>query len=150
MKNKEHPLYQTWASMKGRCYNPKASNFGNYGGRGITVCERWRNDFWAFVADMGEKPARGMSIDRMDGNKGYEPSNCRWATASEQNLNRRKPTITEKAIRGRITSANTRRGAQRSDETRALMREKAKARWANAATRKEQSQRMTQWHEERP
>jgi hypothetical protein len=104
MKNKDHPLYQTWAGMKTRCYNPKAANYENYGGRGITVCDRWRDDFWAFVADMGSKPAKGVSLDRRDGDGCYEPSNCRWATASEQNRNRRKPTVTDKVLRVKTAS----------------------------------------------
>lgn len=80
--------YTTWKAMWQRCTNPRASKYRYYGGRGITVCARWR-DFEAFLADMGPRPA-GKSIDRVDPDGDYEPGNCRWATQREQVANRRR------------------------------------------------------------
>jgi len=81
------PTYRSWDAMIQRCTNPKATGYAEYGGAGITVCERWRK-FEAFLADMGERPD-GTSLDRHpDLNGNYEPGNCRWATPREQNLNR--------------------------------------------------------------
>lgn len=78
------PEYRVWDAMKGRCTNPRHKSFGNYGGRGITVCQRWLDSFDAFLEDVGYRPAKGFSLDRIDNEKGYEPGNCRWATAREQ------------------------------------------------------------------
>lgn len=81
------PAYISWQAMIQRCANPKAPDYARYGGRGITVCEQWR-DFEAFYADMGERPA-DRTLDRIDVNGNYGPGNCQWATVTEQNLNRR-------------------------------------------------------------
>lgn len=74
--------------MKGRCYTPTDAKFQHYGGRGITVCERWLNSFENFLSDMGERPP-GLTLDRIDTNGNYEPGNCRWATPLVQSRNRR-------------------------------------------------------------
>jgi hypothetical protein len=79
------PEYAVWASMIARCNTPTHKAFPRYGGRGITVCERWRR-YEHFIADMGPCP-RGLTLERIDNDKGYEPSNCKWATRAAQNRN---------------------------------------------------------------
>lgn len=82
-------VYACWVSLKGRCLNPKKTGYKNYGGRGIKVCERWKDSFEAFLEDMGEPPTPQHSIDRINNDGNYEPGNCRWAIAKEQNNNQR-------------------------------------------------------------
>ena len=78
--------YRSWKSMMQRCLDPKNASYERYGGKGIIVCERWQLAYGNFFADMGERP-KGRSLDRIDRSKGYEASNCRWATAKEQARN---------------------------------------------------------------
>jgi hypothetical protein len=80
-------LYKIWHGMRQRCGNPNSPGYARYGGRGIRVCEEWENDFEAFVAYVGERPA-GKTLDRIDNNRGYEPGNVRWATRFQQQENR--------------------------------------------------------------
>jgi hypothetical protein len=91
------PIYKTWQNMIARCQNPLHPIYDNYGGRGITVCERWKT-FVNFFADMGERPD-SKSLDRIDNEKGYFPDNCRWATKQEQDLNRRPTYVKGKSQR---------------------------------------------------
>lgn len=81
-------IYKIWSAMKDRTGNPKAHAYERYGGVGITVCDEWRDSFEAFARDMGDPPSSKHTIDRKDNSLGYTPDNCRWATYSEQNLNR--------------------------------------------------------------
>lgn len=81
--------YSSWYHMKGRCYDPRDKRYKDYGGRGIMVCDRWLHNFENFLADMGNRPGPEYSIDRIDVNKNYEPSNCKWSTIAEQRNNRR-------------------------------------------------------------
>lgn len=89
------PEYKVWSGMKARCKNPGHKDYASYGGRGITVCERWRLSFANFVADMGLRPSLKHSIERRDVDKGYGPDNCYWATADEQSANKRNNRIVE-------------------------------------------------------
>lgn len=82
--------YRTWKEMKARCSNPDSTAYQHYGGRGISVCARWQQSFVLFLADMGRKPTPQHSIERRDNGGDYEPGNCRWATALEQQQNTRR------------------------------------------------------------
>ena len=92
----QHPLYKLWRRIKNRCFNESADCFSDYGGRGITIHPDWLNDPVAFIewmeSNLGERPP-GYSIDRIDNDGDYEPGNLRWASRSDQNLNRRVKVV---------------------------------------------------------
>lgn len=88
----KHPIYDCWIAMKARCLNKNNPQYFNYGKRGITVCDRWVNNFENFLEDMGI-PEKGMTLDRIDNNSGYSPNNCRWVTIQEQQKNKRTNNI---------------------------------------------------------
>lgn len=90
MRKRVKKEYAAWANMKTRCSNPKAHKYHLYGGRGIEVCERWRNSFDAFYEDVGPAPSAKHTLDRINTDGNYEPANVRWATWSTQNRNRRR------------------------------------------------------------
>lgn len=99
-------VYRVWASMKERCQNPNTKPWCHYGGRGIKVCERWQS-FENFFADMGNPP-KGLTLERVNNEGNYEPSNCRWATRREQILNRRPTPLSDTCGKGhKFTEANT-------------------------------------------
>ena len=87
------PMYKRWHGIIDRTTNPNHAAWKHYGGRGITICPRWRESFTAFYADMGDPPGPGYSIDREDNDGPYSPDNCRWATQSEQNYNKRRTQL---------------------------------------------------------
>jgi hypothetical protein len=87
--------YRTWQSMLNRCYNKNVEHYESYGGRGIAVCDEWRNSFSAFLSDMGIRPSPNHSIERKNNDLGYSPDNCYWATKTEQQRNRRNVQIIE-------------------------------------------------------
>lgn len=97
------PTYRSWSAMIERTSNPRHHAWANYGGRGIAVCSRWRDGenglsgFECFLADMGERP-KGASIDRIDNNRNYEPSNCRWASDAQQVRNRRSVKMKPESV----------------------------------------------------
>jgi hypothetical protein len=84
----KHPVYKIWTDMKRRCANPRNRSYPCYGGRGIKVCERWR-DFAKFFTDMGDRPSPLHTLERIDNDRGYEPDNVRWATRKQQRGNQR-------------------------------------------------------------
>lgn len=85
----KHPLYQTWDGIKKRCYQENATGYKNYGARGIKMCDRWKDSFWNFVEDMGEKPNCKCTIERLDNNSDYSKDNCIWSTPEIQANNKR-------------------------------------------------------------
>lgn len=86
-------VYRSWLSMRERCFNRSLKCHGRYGGRGISVCDSWRNNFECFMADMGLPPTNKHTLDRINNDEGYSPSNCRWATYKEQANNRAKRPV---------------------------------------------------------
>lgn len=91
--------FNTWQSIKTRCFNSNYKYYKNYGGRGITVCDRWLESYSNFLEDVGRAPSPHYSIDRIDNDGNYEPDNCRWATSAEQSRNQRTTKLNEDLVR---------------------------------------------------
>lgn len=92
---KKHRAYRIWAGMNVRCTNPKSKDWPRYGGRGIFVCDAWRESFGSFWADMKDTYAPNLTLDRIDNNGPYEATNCRWVTAKDNARNRRNSIVTK-------------------------------------------------------
>jgi len=107
--------YWIWAQMRHRCRNPGYHHWENYGGRGIEICDAWADSYETFLKDMGRRPSRKHSIDRIDNNGNYEPANCRWATRHEQNQNSRHVRLTA------VDVAAIRAAAAAGERNRALV-----------------------------
>lgn len=156
MRVVDHPLYLTYAGIKQRCFNPSAANYRLYGGRGITMHEPWVKAFWQFVADIereiGPKPGKKHTLDRIDANGHYEPGNLRWATWEVQNGNRPNmlPALAAPAEKARRSAASKAMWAKKPDEMRAAIKagkqspehrakvsEKSKAYYADPERRQE-------------
>ena len=110
-----HYLYNTWYKIKQRCCDKTNPSYKNYGGRGITICDGWKNSFQTFLNDVGDRPI-GTSLDRINNQGDYEPSNCRWATPKEQSRNRRVYKTSKTGYSGiRKTDAGTYQVRTRND-----------------------------------
>jgi len=96
--------YRSWYHMKTRCYNKKRPYWKYYGGRGIKVCDRWKDSFVNFLSDMGNKPTSKHSLDRIDNNGDYSPDNCKWSTSKQQTRNKRSNIMIE--YNGKIQCLN--------------------------------------------
>jgi hypothetical protein len=107
--------YKCWAGLRARCRSPRHAQYQDYGGRGISVCERWWESFANFLADMGRRPSPDLSIDRIDNDGNYEPANCRWATTTAQNGNRRGVLTPDQRrdVVGRIKAGESARSLSR-------------------------------------
>lgn len=111
-----NPVYAVWANMKQRCLNPNFPAFHDYGGRGITICQRWIDSYDAFLADMGPRPSDEHSIERRRVNGNYEPGNCYWATELEQQNNKRN-NVFHTTLEGTFTEAQLAQQAGMSQNT---------------------------------
>lgn len=117
---KQPPEYQVWAQIKRRCYVKTHPKYYLYGDRGIVMCPLWKKSFTAFLDEVGERPGKGWSIERIDNSKGYVPGNVRWATAKDQARNRR----TNRIIRVRGKEMTIAQAAEEAGMDRRRVRER--------------------------
>lgn len=122
--------FKIWTGILTRCLNPNSRAFDRYGGNGVTVCDRWREDFSAFLADMGLRPSTQHSIDRIDNSGNYEPSNCRWATRKEQANNKTANVVL--TFNGKTMTAA--QWSECSGISRQAIYQRIKAGWTHART----------------
>lgn len=108
------PEYRVWLAMRRRCIRPQAQDFADYGGRGITVCDEWVSSFEFFMGDMGRRPSSAYSIERLNNDGNYEPTNCIWATRSEQVRNRRPLRLLQNVPDTELIAEVVRRGLQKN------------------------------------
>jgi len=125
----KHAEYGVWMGMIGRCENPKAKAYPDYGGRGIRVCSQWRDSFERFLSDVGARPSPNHSIDRVDNDGHYEPGNCRWATKAEQQNNRR----TNRKVTVQGETMNLWQALRRFDVCDATFRQRTQRGWTDEA-----------------
>jgi hypothetical protein len=105
LRRHDIPEYDVWRTMKRRCIDLNRRNYHDYGGRGISVCSEWQAKFWAWFEHIGRRPVDGLTQERIDNDKGYQPGNVKWDTQRAQNENRRPRTIQGKTSRFRGVSA---------------------------------------------
>lgn len=122
----ETPEYAAWCNIKTRCTNEKRKDYDHYGGRGIKMCEKWINSFMAFYEDVGPRPDKDYTLERIDNDKNYEPGNVRWATRAEQGRNQRTNHVLE--FNGEILTLAD--WAKRFDLHRTTIFSRLKAGWS--------------------
>lgn len=127
MSQPNSPEYNSWRAMIRRCYLTSQPGYANYGGRGIVVCERWLNSFRTFRSDIGLRPSSEHTVDRINVNGNYEPSNCRWATRAEQNSNRRDNVML--SVNGE--TASLAEWSRRAGRSKSTIQDRLKLGWSH-------------------
>lgn len=125
---KRNSEFSAWRNMKARCLDPRHKSYPRYGGRGITVCERWVRSYPDFLADVGPRPATNMTLDRIDNYRGYEPGNVRWATRSEQQRNKEQASHCQRGHRLDPANVYVRKNGRRQCKACTRLREQRRLR----------------------